>query len=77
LLNYFDSLAVGVAEGVYIEQIVQDNLRLVIELAVDKFMIDSFAADIDFAGLAHLAEMRRRWRPAPATHFNAGTKLVR
>jgi hypothetical protein len=71
LLNYCDSLAVGVSQGVYIEQIIQDNLRLVIEQLVDKFTTDDFSPELNFEGLAHLIQMRNRWRPQVNTKFSA------
>lgn len=39
LLNYFSSLATGVYQGLYIKDIVIDNLSLSVTKAVDKFLM--------------------------------------
>ena len=38
LLNYFDTIAIGINQGIYNENIVYDNLRYIIEDAVLKFV---------------------------------------
>jgi hypothetical protein len=71
ILNYLDSLAVGVAQGVYIEQIVRDNLQLVIEKAVDNFCIEDFKQEFNLEGFSHLLAMRARWKPDAAVQYRA------
>jgi hypothetical protein len=71
IINYFDSLAIGVAQGVYVDKIVEDNLSLVIEFAVDKFLLPEFDGEMNFAGLAHLIALRNSWRANPAPRFRS------
>ncbi len=71
ILNYLDSLAVGVAQGVYIEQIVRDNLELVIEKAVDNFCIEDFKSELNLDGFSHLLELRRRWKPDASVRYKS------
>ena len=77
ILNYFDSLAVGVTQGVYIEEIIRDNLEPVICLAVDNFVTDSFAGKDVVANLNNLTAMRNRWKPPEPqaqSYFRDGTR---
>lgn len=62
ILNYFESLAVGVKQGIYVKDIVYDHLHEVIDLSVDCFMDSSFKNDIYFEGLKRLKSMRDEWK---------------
>jgi DNA primase large subunit len=71
ILNYRDSLAVGVAQGVYIEHIVRDTLQLVIEKAVDNFCRQEFRTELNMDGFSHLIDLRERWKPDAAVQYRA------
>jgi hypothetical protein len=69
VLNYLDSLAVGVAQKIYSEAIIRDNLEFVIVSAVDNFCTDSYKEELKLEGFEHLIAMRNRWKPKEQIHF--------
>lgn len=62
LLNYFDSLAIGIVQGLYIDAIVKDHLGLVIPKCVEQFIL---AGLVDSDGYENLMQVYENWRPAP------------
>ncbi len=71
IVNYFDALAVGVAQGVYVHEIIEDNLSLIMNLAVDKFLTDAFSAELNLNGPSNLIALRESWREKPSTRYYA------
>jgi hypothetical protein len=62
LLNYFASLAIGIEQGIYVEDIVRDNLEENIVRAVDKFITPEYEPHIKRIELPALVGLRERWR---------------
>jgi len=70
LLNYFDGLAVGIEQGLYIEGIVRDHLGLIIDKLVQRFLIANL---VEKQGYDNLLRLYDRWHPKPATPPTAYT----
>lgn len=58
LLNFFNGIATGCKQGVYVESIVKDNLQLPIKKAVEKFIRGGI---IDEEGYGPLLELYEDW----------------
>jgi hypothetical protein len=70
LLNYLDSLAVGAAQGLYIENLMYDHLRPVVIAHVEQFLIGSLPGifGLNPSNYAHLLRLYGDWssvKPPP------------
>ena len=74
VVNYLDSLGVGVAQGVYDPKIIEDNLSLVIDLVVANFTTTDFADELNFDALSHLFDLRNSWRKKAEASFDARSR---
>jgi hypothetical protein len=66
VLNHLDSIAIGIAQGLYIEAMAWDHLNAIVQYHV-KALIDSGyieRADIDRSAYLHLIDMRESWQRA-------------
>jgi hypothetical protein len=65
LLNYLDSLAVGIAQGLYIEELARDHVEPILKRHVDQFLGQG-APDVglDRVNYACLTELRAKWANA-------------
>ncbi|HEV2629434.1 MAG TPA: hypothetical protein VGV41_12410 [Pseudolabrys sp.] len=62
LLNYLDSLAVGIAQGLYIEELARDHVEPILKRHVDQFLgPDAPNVGLDRANYACLTELRAKW----------------
>lgn len=59
-LNYLDSIAVGVKQGVYSENIIKDHMKNTYEKVVDVIIPE--ALEGDFTDYEAILELRNRWR---------------
>jgi hypothetical protein len=62
ILNYFDSLAIGIRQNLYIEEIVKDHNGLVISKAVELFIKGEL---VPAEGYRHLMALYDKWNPPP------------
>ena len=71
LLNHLDAIAIGIAQGLYIEALAYDHLNAIVQRHVSTF-IDSGLCDktgLMRSSYVHLVDMRDRWlRAKPRFH---------
>lgn len=69
LLNYLDSLAIGIEQGVYDDKIVNDHLGSIIQAAVEKFINTGQVPEDEFPALIKIYDL---WFPVDyKTKFQA------
>ncbi len=78
ILNYLEEIATGIAQNVYVDQMVRDNLQEVLRRAVDVWLIggpsDAFKAPSAMFGQDEFAQLRKLyklWFPKPETKYRA------
>lgn len=67
LLNYLESIALGVRRGIFDEALVQDHMRNTIEKTVDRVIPAHVSAEDAARGSPHLLWLRARWNAPPQT----------
>ena len=76
VLNYLDSMAVGIKQGIYIESLAHDHSHVILRGHV-KELLGLGAPNIvgiDSANYAELIELNKKWSTTPPT-YRAGWKL--
>jgi hypothetical protein len=69
LLNYLDAVGVGVEQGVYIEDIVQDHLKILVVETVNRFIKGQWGRfEIDEAKMNGLMYLYHRFARSEVTH---------
>jgi hypothetical protein len=71
ILNHLDAIAIGVAQGLYIESLAYDHLNAIVQWHVRKLMDSGLCEKVDMtrADYVHLVDMRERWlRAKPRFH---------
>lgn len=63
VLNYLDTIAVGIKQGVYSEPMVKANMSNTFEKVVDRVIPE--AVDGGFAGYENIRSLWDKWRPEP------------
>lgn len=78
ILNYFEGIAIGIAQHVYMEQMARDYIEDVAKKAVEVWLIadptDSRKPPAKMFGDKEYTEVRKlyaRWFPAPSPTYNA------
>lgn len=72
IVNYLDSLAVGVCQGIYVKSIIEDNLGSITTVAVDKFLTEEFKEELAIPDLHNLQALRNEFaNPRMSTKFKA------
>jgi len=70
VLNYLDSLAVGIQQDLYIEQLLKDHLSVIVEEHVRDFLDSGL---IKKEGYEALLSLRAKWNPTvPLAAYKAG-----
>ncbi len=66
LLNYLDSLAVGIAQGLYIEELARDHVEPILKRHVAQFLTGDMPQKItlDAANYACLTDLCKKWSNA-------------
>lgn len=79
ILNCYEAIAIGIAQEVYLDQMVRDYLQVEIKLAVDIWLIgestDALKAPQRMFKSSEYTELQRlykRWFPEAATKYRAG-----
>jgi hypothetical protein len=78
ILNYFEGLAIGIAQNIYVEKMARDYLQEALKKAVDIWLIGELPGHKvpeKMFGLNEYTELRRlygRWFPAPEPAYKAG-----
>jgi hypothetical protein len=64
VLNYLDGIAIGVNQGLYIEDLAKDHLRTIVHLKVHDLLETTFAQDapLDKQDWNFLVGMAEKWR---------------
>jgi hypothetical protein len=64
LLNYLDGIAIGVGQGLYIEELAKDHLRAIVNSRVRDLLESTFRQDarLDAQTWCFLVTMAGRWR---------------
>jgi hypothetical protein len=65
VLNFFDTIAIGVEQGLYDGNIVRDQLHENIEHATDTFVTQDYARFWKASDLRALVDLRNNWRHKP------------
>lgn len=76
ILNYLDSIAVGVEQGLYIESLARDHLKAIVIKHTDDYLRDESVArkiGLNPANFTTLTAMASRWKADPLT-FRDGWK---
>ena len=75
VLNYLDGIAIGVSQGVLVEEIVKDQIRSIFVTHFEEFMDSGLAekAGIKKTNYMHLCELVEKWR-APITDYRDGKR---
>jgi len=73
LVNYLDDLATGIAQGLYIEDIIRDHVSSIFKHAVENFIHTGL---IDNQGIEKVVTLYDRWFPrlAPTTSYRSGVR---
>jgi hypothetical protein len=71
ILNHLDAIAIGVAQGLYIESLAYDHLNAIAQYHVSHFLDSGLCDGVELgkADYVHLIDMRERWlRAKPRFH---------
>ncbi len=74
ILNYLDGIAIGVGQGLYIEELARDHLKNIVQYHVSHLLDPSLKLkfkDIDQNNYSFLIDMNTKWARSQ-TYFNAG-----
>jgi hypothetical protein len=73
LLNYLDSIAVGIGQGFYVEEVARDHLESIYRKAVGEFLTEERARRLDLhtRDYDHLIVLAARWKSSD-TKFKGG-----
>lgn len=63
VVNYFDGIAIGIDQGLYIEEIAKDHLKPILAVHYNEYVNDKLLTSIglSIADVAHLVQMWARW----------------
>jgi hypothetical protein len=71
VLNYLDGIAIGIAQGVLIEDIVKDQMEPIFRSHFEKYFTDRMmeGAGLDKGHFGHLVALMSKWNGRPAVNF--------
>jgi hypothetical protein len=71
VLNYLDGIAIGIAQGVLIEEIVKDQMEPIFHSHFEKYFTDKMmnGAGLDKEHFVHLAALMAKWNRKPMVNF--------
>ncbi len=71
VLNYLDGIAIGIAQGVLIEDIVKDQMEPIFRSHYGKYFTDKMmhGAGLEKSHFRHLTELMSKWNGKPAVNF--------
>jgi hypothetical protein len=63
ILNYLDSIAIGIDQNVYVEKMVRDHLESILTGYVSQLLEPELAKSLEFnaADFSHLVALNKRW----------------
>ena len=64
VLNFLDGIAIGVGQGLYIEELAKDHLKTIVNSHVQNLLVSECARslDLDKKDFQFLDAMNRKWR---------------
>lgn len=67
LMNYFDSIAIGIEQGLYLRELAQDHLEHILLKHVGEYLTEDMAKklDIDLNDYRHVLKLKTRWTDKP------------
>jgi hypothetical protein len=71
LLNYLDSLAIGVYQGLYVEKLARDHIEAIVNAHVSEYLTDGMPKKIgiDSQNYRYLLALHARWTAISRPHF--------
>jgi hypothetical protein len=71
LLNYLDSIAIGIYQGMYVEGLARDHIQAIVQLHVGEYLRDGVPkkVGIDPQNYAYLLALEARWAAISRPHF--------
>jgi hypothetical protein len=72
LLNYLDGLAIGIYQGLYIDELARDHLQIILNYHVEQYLKDGIPRklDIETDAYKYLMALDERWRTISQPHFH-------
>jgi hypothetical protein len=74
VMNYFEGIAIGLKQDIYIEEMVRDYMEPVFRSHIDEIVkekiFEKIGADID--DFEHICALDDSWRPKSKVHFKGG-----
>lgn len=78
VLNYLDAIAIGIAQGLYIESLARDHLEAIVDDHCQHYLSERTVKtlDIQLNDFRHLQELRKKWT-ARQPYYKDGWNLLR
>ena len=73
VLNYLETLAIGVRQGLYVEKIVKDHLEPAITKGVEKFVLTGLVEKDQNDNFEQLLALYYQWHPQKSPTYSAGS----
>jgi hypothetical protein len=72
LLNYLDGLAIGIYQGLYIDELARDHMQLILNSHVQQYLKDGMpkTLDIETDAYKYLMALDERWHTISQPHFH-------
>ena len=71
VMNYFETIAIGIKQGMFIEEMVRDFMEPIVKSHIDEIekekLFEKIAADPDY--FEHICELNEGWKPKSKMHF--------
>ncbi len=71
VLNYLDGLAIGIAQGMYVEALARDHMQSIVKTHVQQYLKDGKPKlfDIEIEDFRYLTALELRWAAISRPHF--------